>query len=338
MGRGLGRLLAAVACATSLGAHAIATQWTIVDLSAGGLGIATGISPNGTVVGCSLSGSQAQAFVYANGQARNLPAPAGSTSCALVVNDNGLIAGRIDGEVTIWDSGGAHGLGVQGNVTGINAAGAIVGSMNAPGVNPTGSSNTRAFMWANGVLTDLGVSGSAVGINVRNQVAVISGGRLYLWESGTLRDLNAAVVNAYGFNDAGQIVGMASFGHGPEAFVYDGSLHALAGSSVEGGAVAINNVGQALVSGEGVYGALVEGGTQATLSSLASSSGSPWSHLEGKAINDRGWIAGQESGGQGRAFLMMPKDSSTSSPSAAANPVARASAHSSPLIRMARKP
>lgn len=326
MGRGFRWIAAALAASASLAANAIATEWTVIDLTPEGMGQAWAINASGMVVGCRMvNGSQLRAWSYANGTRTDLPAPPTARSCAFAVNNNGAIAGTIDGEITVWQGGAARGLGLDGEVTGISESGTVVGSAGG-----------RAIMVANGAVTDLG-PGRAIGINRSGQVAIIASGKLLMYENGSVRDLGAdPVTNAYGFNDRGEIAGMASFGHGPAAFIYDGTVHALAGASVEGGAVAMNNAGQALVSGEGIYGALVDGGRQATLSSLAASSGAGWGHMEGKAINDSGWIVGQEPGGDVRAFLMMPKQASAP-PTFTGNPLGRAATRTRALIQ-ARTP
>jgi hypothetical protein len=280
------------------------------------------INASGVVVGCrTVNGNQTLAWVYANGIRSELPAPAGASSCAFAVNSNGTIAGTVNGEITIWQDGAARGLGLDGEVTGIDDSGVVVGAADG-----------RAIMWANGIVTDLG-PGRAVGINNRGQVATVSGDKLFMYENGTLRDLGAAantVVNAYGLNDRGEIVGMATFGHGPEPFIYDGTVHSIVGAYGDSGAVALNNVGQILVSGEGTYGSLTEAGQSATLDQLSATSANPGHHMEGKAINDRGWIVGQSSGDL-HAFLMVPKE--TTVPAAGANPMARALQRTTPLIR-----
>jgi len=329
MGSAIKGLAAALFWATSLGAQAIAAEWSIVDLTPEGAGIATAISQNGNVVGCRVgSTGETVPFIYANGARRDLQAPAGSTSCALAVNNNGVAAGRVDGEITIWDSGSVRGLGVQGNVTGINDAGIVVGAITDGPYNAGGP--TRAFMW-DGAFRDLGISGTAIGINQRGQVAVISAGNLYLYENGVLRDLGANVVNAYGFNDRGEIVGMAGFGHGPEPFIYDGAVHPIPGGGSYAGAVGINNVGQVLGSGEGIYGFLIDGGQSYIIDRLAGVAGTSWHHTEPKAINDRGWIVGQGGSPDFHAFLLTPRQAST--PVLTANPVARAAPGTRPTVR-----
>ena len=325
MGRGFRRIAAAVVASAGLAANAIATEWTVVDITPEGSGRALAINTSGTVVGCRMvNGSQSVAYAFANGSRADLPAPAGASSCAYAINESGTIAGTMNGEITIWQGGAARGLGLAGEVTGIGESGAVVGSANG-----------RAIMVANGIVTDLG-PGSAIGINHSGQVAIMSGGKLFIYANGTLRDLGVAnAVNAYGFNDRGEIVGMASFGQGTQPFIHDGTMHPIAGAFGDAGAVAINNAGQVLGSGEGVYGFLVEGGQAVTLDKLAAASAGSWHHMEGKAINDRGWIVGQEPGGEVRAFLMMPKDASA--PASNGNPLARAAAHTRPLVK-ARAP
>jgi len=346
MGSGFKALLIAGFSAASLDAGAIAANWSIVDLTPEGPGYAAAVSAGGIVVGCRNVGStETRAFVYANGTRTDLPAPAGATSCATAVNDNGMIAGRVNGEITLWQDGVARGLGVGGNVTGISDQGVLVGGMEDGGTNSIGGKTTRAFMWSNGRFTDLGApSGwaSAIGIDHANRIAVFANGNLFMYENGVLRDLGASVTNAYGFNDRGEIVGMTSFGHGPQEFIYDGTVHSIAGAPGDGGAVAVNNAGQVLASGEGIYGTLVEAGRFVTLDTLASLAGgsatTTWHHMEGKAINDRGWIVGQGGSTDFHAFLLMPKDASSAPAAPAANPAARLGARSWPLIRMARAP
>jgi probable HAF family extracellular repeat protein len=335
MGSRFKALVAALGMSASLASHAITSQWTVIDITPEGPGYATAINPAGVVVGCRTVGAETRAFVYANGSRSDLAAPAGATSCATAVSDSGVVAGRINGEITLWENGAPRGLGMKGNVTGIGDNRVLVGAMEDGTTSEFSGANTRAFMWSNGVVTDLGApSGvtTAIGINRRGQIAVIANGKLFLYENGALRDLGATVTNAYGFNDRADIVGMASFGHGPTGFIYDGALQSLPGFLSMGGAVAINNSRQVLGSSEGIYGFLMEGGQSATLSSLM---GSAWNHSEGKAINDRGWIVG--SGGSSsdfHAFLLMPKESAApaTASSGNGNPLMRYSPKSRPLL------
>lgn len=318
MGSGIKRLAALVAATASLAASAVASNWNVVDITPEGPANAWAINASGALVGCRLVGGHNVAFGYANGTRVDLPAPAGATSCAYAINDSGAIAGTVNGEITLWQDATMRGLGLQGEVTGIGPSGAVVGSADG-----------RAIVVANGIVTDLG-PGRAIGINRQGAVAILSGGKLFMYENGSLRDLGATnITNSYGLNDRGEIVGMTSFGHGPEPFIYDGAVHEIAGAYGDGGAVAINNVGQVLGSGEGVYGFITEAGQSVTLDKLAATSGGSWHHLEGKAINDRGWIVGQ-GGGDAHAFLMMPKEAPA--PAFSGNPVARAASHTRALV------
>lgn len=334
MGSGFKVLVAALGIGASLGAHAIASQWTAVDLTPEGPGFASAVSPAGTVVGCrNVGNTETRAFVYASGARRDLAAPEGAASCATAVSDSGLVAGRVNGEITLWENGNPRGLGIKGDVTGIGDNGLLVGAMQDGTTSQFGGANTRAFMWSNGVVTDLGAPSGvtkAVGINRRGQIAVIANGKLFMYESGALRDLGVTVTTASGFNDRGEIVGMTSFGHGPEPYIYDGVVRQIAGAYTYASAVGVNNMGQVLGSGEGVYGFLMEGGQVARLDTLL---GAPWGHSEPIAINDRGWIVGHGgSASDFHAFLMVPKENIAPPASDGANPLMRYAPKSRPLL------
>lgn len=335
MGSGFKALVAALISTASLAANAIATDWTVVNLTPEGMGQAVAISQNGIVTGCrNTTGNTTVAFIYTNGSRRDLAVPAGSaTSCGAAVNNNGFVAGRIDGQMVLWSPDGTtRALGVPGDVTGISEGNVVVGYMGAD------YASRRAMMWSNGIATDLGVTGTAIGINSRNQIAIQgTDGQLYMWEGGVVRKLgDQAVTIAKAFNDRGEIVGMGSFGHGPEPFIYDGStVRQIAGAGSYASAVSINNVGQVLGSGEGVYGYLIEGGSSVRLDVLANAGGATLlHHAEGQAINDRGWIVGRNGTVSFNAFLMIPKEASTPAANPpSANMAMRASARSQPLIR-----
>jgi len=336
MGSGFKALMAALGTSASLAAHAIASQWTAIDLTPEGPGHVTAISPAGVVVGCrTVDSTQTRAYVYANGSRRDLAAPAGATSCATAVSDSGLVAGRINGEITLWENGNPRGLGAKGNVSGIGENGVLVGAVEDGTTSQFGGANTRAFMWSNGVFTDLGApSGvtTAVGINRRGQIAVIANGKLYMHENGALRDLGVTVTTAVGFNDRSEIAGMTSFGHGPEPYIYDGVVRQIPNAYTYAGAVGLNNMGQVLGSGEGVYGFLMEGGQVVRIDTLL---GAPWGHSEPTAINDRGWIAGHGgSSSDFHAFLMIPKENVAPAASGNGNPLMRYAPKSRALLMM----
>jgi probable HAF family extracellular repeat protein len=169
-----------------------------------------------------------------------------STSAATAINDSGQavgISGDCDQGVgrysarhaVLWNKNGKvieiPNLGGTSWHTpmDINAAGDVVGFSNPdePG-DEIGDFIARAFLWTHGAATarDLGTLGDdavseAFAINSRGQVVGVSfggssGPRAFLYEGGTLKDLNDLVdsddvlLSAQDINDAGQITGRLS--------------------------------------------------------------------------------------------------------------------------------
>lgn len=335
MGRKLRTILAAAAASASLAAHAIASSWTIVDLGTiGGPGLSSpqGLSDNGLVVGCATvaGDSGTRAFVYSNGVMRDLApeAPANSLSCALAVNNAGLIGGRIDGEITIWNNGTTTRLGVQGGVAAINEAGIVVGTITDGPYNQPGP--THAFMWTNGNLIMLPMD-TALTVNERNEILGTASGSPVIYSNGTLTRL--PLPNAKWMNDSEVVVGGMNFSPGePSPFVYDGTAREIPGAPCCGFAIAINNSLQIVGSSEGVHGFLSEGGQTTLLDRLGGVSAAGWGHLEPRAMNERGWIIGTGNSPSGfGGFLLMPNVSSV--PASNANPEARDMTRTHALLR-----
>jgi probable HAF family extracellular repeat protein len=289
--------------------------WALVDLGTlGGPGShAAAVSENGNVVGCADTASGAiHAFLWQEGSIRDLePGSGAAPSCALAVNNQGVAAGRgANGELSIWEGERVTRLGVQGEVGGINESKGVVGSYRA-------GAETRAFLYSGGALADLpslgGTSGdsAAAAINEQYQVVGVSGGRAFLWDRGNMTDLGTlggGSGSAKGINDRGEIVGTASTAYSqPAPFIYDGAMRELPGPAYSG-AIAINNRGQVIGSGEGIYGYLIDGGEMVRLDTLPAVAAQGWRHLEPTGINDRGWIVGHGSDAAGnvRAFLLIP--------------------------------
>jgi probable HAF family extracellular repeat protein len=189
------------------------------------------------VAGSNLS----QAMVWQNSQVTTLGALNGRSSEAHGVNLSGQIVGVSNYDAagnshaalwqngTIVDLGGLFGSRSVANA--INDAGQIVGSSDANAVNPaTGGLYTHAVLWqknpASGAytVTDLGTLGQytsfAYAINNQGQIVGSSydasrESHAFLWQNGTLLDLNTLVPadsgwvlqSAQGINDSGQIVG-----------------------------------------------------------------------------------------------------------------------------------
>ena len=334
------RTIAAVAAATaSLAAHAIASNWKIVDLGTiGGPGLSSpqAVADNGVVVGCAaVAGDNGiRAFIYANGVMSDLSPglPAGSMACATAVNSAGLVGGRIDGEIVVWNNGTLTRLGVKGGISAINEAGVAVGTIVEN--SSTQPPPTHGFMWVAGNMYALPMD-TAVDVDEHNNVLGMVGGSAAIFSSGTLTKL--PLNNANAFNDAGIVVGGMSFTPGePSGFYYDGTAHVVPGSPCCGFATHINNANQIVGSSEGVHGWLSEGGQTSLLDNLSGVAGSGWGHLEPTSMNSRAWIVGTGNGPNGfGGFLLTPSVSST--PASTANPEARETPRNHALIR-ARTP
>ncbi len=292
--------------------------WTLVDVGTlGGPGsYGAAISNSGLVVGCAdLAAGGAHAFIYDGRTLRDLEAGVNATSagsCALAVNNDGVVAGRSStGELTIWSGPSVMRLGVEGDVGGIDDRGVVVGSYRR-------GASSLAFVFENGALVSLGTLGgdpnagsSAARINARHQIVGSSNGRAFLYENGAMRDLGTLGGNgssAKGLNDRGDIVGMSTDTTAqPRPFIFDGAMRALPGPGYSG-AIAINNSGQVIGSAEGTYGYLLEGDRYTRLDTLPPVAAMGWRHLEPTGINDRGWIVGtaMTRSGDLRAFVLIP--------------------------------
>jgi probable HAF family extracellular repeat protein len=178
----------------------------------GNVSLATGVNNRGQVVGLAstsnpdpfsilyfqligvTTGTQTQAFLWQNGHMRNLGTLGGPDAAAFNVNNRGQVAG------------GSYTNDIPNATTGF------------PTLHP--------FLWESGRMIDLGTLGGTAGgpiaLNNRSQVLGISNlagdqvADLFLWDNGKLTDLTAQSSGgtlwlATAINDAGQIVGGASF-------------------------------------------------------------------------------------------------------------------------------
>jgi probable HAF family extracellular repeat protein len=299
----------AVLLGSLVATSAAAQDWTLVDIGTlGGPGsYAAAVGNDGTVVGCAdVLPSGAHAFAWKNGVMRDLglASDAPGSSCALAVNDSGLIAGRSSTrEIVIWDGANVEHTGLQGNVGGINGSGVLVGSIESDGTS-------RAFMYDDGALTMIGAAGSysqALAINGRGIVVGSSDGRAFVYRAGNLSYLNATA--ARDITDGGIIVGQASSQYGqPVAFLYRGTMQSLPAAPSFSTAIAVNTRSQVVGSGEGVFGWVVDNGRYTRLADIPAVIAKGWRRLEPTGINDLGWIVGTASDMDGnlRAFLLKP--------------------------------
>ena len=202
----------------------------------------------------------------------------------------------------ITSLGGING-GDSSIADGINASGQIVGL--ALGGLP--NNTFGAFLYSGGTMTSLGtlpgdVSSAAYSINASGQVVGISsnGGsgyfpanvppalyQAFLYSGGTmtgLGTLGGASSEAYGINNAGQVVGVADTASGHQlAFLYSGGTMTNLGSIAPNSfsvALAINNAGQ--ITG------------QSTVPSTATNHAFLYSN---GTMNDLGTLGGLNSGG-----------------------------------------
>jgi probable HAF family extracellular repeat protein len=175
---------------------------------------------------------------------RELPLlPGDSSGAATAINDRGQaigISGSCDQAVgrhtarhaVLWDDDGVTDLGNIGGVSwntpmALNYRGDVVGFAATPGPD-IDDPNLHAFLWTrSGGMRDLGalpghVYSEAHGINQRGQVVGIScdaafACRAFLWEDGTMTDLNARIDPGYGrvletaqdINELGVVTGRA---------------------------------------------------------------------------------------------------------------------------------
>lgn len=171
----------------------------IVNLSLLAPGVqATAINNRGEVAG-SFSYPDVGAFIYSQGQLRDIGRPVGfNYAIPHAINDRGELAGTVgnfpgdssraffysDGAITVIDTFG----GDQGDAFGLNNKGQVVGATALPAVDaPRGE--PRAFLYQDGVLRQLfapdgGPLGGVVDIN--------DAGTLALSPVGTARGINQA--------------------------------------------------------------------------------------------------------------------------------------------------
>ncbi len=210
------------------------------DLSAavGSRSYVTGINDAGRIVG--YSGGPSQAYVLADGVKTDLGDLGGSFSWASDISNTGQAVGRStvhDGKYHpfLWSAiTGMVDLGFWGSGSGINDLGQVVGSLYP------GGGVSEPFFWDDtSGLHPLGTLGGASGgaRAVNNNGQVVGSSRIstgsdatrhgFLWEGGTLYDLNNLLVGTPGWelwsandiNDSGQIVGMGLLNGQEHAFL-----------------------------------------------------------------------------------------------------------------------
>jgi probable HAF family extracellular repeat protein len=207
---------------------------------------ASGINGSGDVVGefgPQQPANAYHAFLYSGGTMQDLGTFGGRTSWARGINNAGQVVGSADTadswHAFLYSGGQMQDLGTLGGNSStafaIDSHGNVVG-VSAVVTNPPDTYiHEHAFLDSNGVMTDLGTLGTgssaAYDINENGQIVGASyygpgaDSRAFLYQDGTMYDLNALLTSDPGFvvgdalsiNDGGQIVGLAN--------MPDGSIH-----------------------------------------------------------------------------------------------------------------
>ncbi|HZT44347.1 MAG TPA: Ig-like domain repeat protein [Chthonomonadaceae bacterium] len=315
-------------------------SYILFDLTAGSHYTQTaayGINKQGDITGFEVLKTGAiHAFIFKNGAFQDLGLLGYQASVGIAINNADQLAADGEGPGTtalFYANGTATPIGnVDGGfsyVFGINNNGDIVGTA------LNGDNAYVGFSWIGGVFTDLSPLGvyRARSINDSDQLV---GSSLYSWSyggyvhtsahgclvsGGSFTDLGSLTGNpetnteAYGINNAGQIVGYSTGSDNLlHAFLYSsGSMQDLGTIGSDYAiAVAINNAGQIVGILQNPYGAslgsfLYANGAMTDLSTLIARGGMGWSGLTVTAINDNGAIVGYgavNNGSQG--FLAVP--------------------------------
>jgi probable HAF family extracellular repeat protein len=191
---------------------------------------------------------QFKPVIWQDGEVQELPTSSGDLEgVAQGINDKGQVVGGsgscaalnpltglylVPHHALLWETGtvtdlgnlGGMGQGILGNIAyNINNLGQVVGQSDL-----AGDTNVHAFLWASGTgMQDLGtlsgdVNSGAISINDQGEVVGASfdannNPRAFLWQKGTITDLNTLIPSsstlylllAYSINSSGQIVGLA---------------------------------------------------------------------------------------------------------------------------------
>jgi probable HAF family extracellular repeat protein len=222
------------------GTHHLAADalYSVTDLGTAGVYSAGfGINNLGQVTGSvEETGGAVHAFLYSNGQMRDLGTLGGALSIGNSINDLGQVTGTAqttagDGHAFLYSNGKMRDIGTLGGAS--SSGYGINGLMQITGSSETKGGNDHAFLYSNGKMRDIGTLGGAVSIGQSiNNLGQIAGSastmdalsHAFLYSNGQMRDLgtfggNFSVANS--INDLGQVVGSAETVAGDDqAFLY----------------------------------------------------------------------------------------------------------------------
>ena len=325
-------------------AAAQAANYIVTDLGTiGGVeSRAFGINFSGRVVGESDTPTSAEPespFAWTSGAMTDIGNFGGGGGAAHAVNDIGYAVGSADlslGGAThafIWsDIFGKRDIGTLGGsfalAVDINNANQVVGQSDVP---VPGSIVQRAFVWTNAngmqqIATLGGASNGALGINDNGEIVGFSStasGHLhgFMLSGGVLTDiptLGGQNATATEITNGGQVVGHSTLSAGSSAFhaflwtagAIPDDLGTLGGANSF--AWDINNVGQIVGQSQlanGSFRAFIYSQTTGIMTDLnALTSGSGWTLLDAREINEKGQIVGTgiNPSGLEHAFLLTP--------------------------------
>ncbi len=310
-------------------------RFTVVEIGTfgGTSSEAFAINDIGQVIGrAAYPDNKWHAFIWQDGIIKDLGFSESSIhSVAYGINNDGQVVGaqvisEQSVEAFLWENDEIQILeGFGGPFTrayGINNIGQVVGSS-------SDGFATFAVLWQNGTPLNLGTFGDqsfAYGINDHGQIVGYvfnedEDDRAFLWESGSMQDLQTPVGMesvAYAINNAAQVVGdyydnSTSTG---VSFLWDNGhiqdLWTFESESVGAHrAYGINDSGQIVGNAAGVglghFAFLWDNGKMYNLNELIASD-SGWQLDQARAINNEGWIVGRgRHENRSKAFLLIPE-------------------------------
>jgi probable HAF family extracellular repeat protein len=200
----------------------------IVNLSATKPGVNVyAINNRGEAAGV-FAGGASTAFIYSQGQFRDIGRPAGlNYATPFAINDSDQVtgtAGNFPGDTSrafLYSNGNMTAIGTfggdQSDGNGLNNKGVVVGSatLAPPPDSPRGVE--RGFVYRNGTLTQIQSPGAVVGpaYDINDAGAIVGGASFastglaqpFLFAGGVLSNLGGPAGTAHGINNSGAIVG-----------------------------------------------------------------------------------------------------------------------------------